>query len=174
MFQGLRNNALIYILDKTAERPKLRIGQIMQVTNPVPRYDTSRLGTFGQPPEQILDIKAKVGDEEITLKELPATGTITEKGGVIVTDSREAMASEVENLVRTSQLVLDSIEYHREVIAAGDTILRELNPQFAKEKEQEEKICSLEQQITSIGEDMGEIKRLLTKALDVTTPQTKK
>ena len=43
MFQGLRQNGLFYILEK-GEDLRLRIGQVVSVSNPLPKY-----GQFGTP-----------------------------------------------------------------------------------------------------------------------------
>lgn len=38
MFQGLRQSSLFYILDKGGEKPTLRIGQVISVSNPQQKY----------------------------------------------------------------------------------------------------------------------------------------
>lgn len=169
MFQGLRNNSLIYILEK-AERPALKIGQVLSVSNPQPKYSYNT-AQFGQNLELFVDVKAKVGDEELTLKELPSALSVTERNGVIVADNKEAMLSEVEALVRNSQMVIDSVDYHKGVLESCDSILRELSPQFAKEKEQSEKIVQLESRISNIDKNMGEMMKMLSKAIE--TPKSK-
>ena len=44
-------------------------------------------------------------------------------------------------------------------------MLRELNPQLAKEKEQEEKIGVLEQKVSGVENTLTDIKDMLAKAL---------
>lgn len=163
MFQGLRSNALIYILDKR-EIPKLKVGTVVTVSNPQPKYNN--YGTFGQQQfNTFVDVTAKVDEEEINLKELPSNQGLTDCNGMVVTDNRDAMCQEVENMSRQSKMILDSVDYHNDVVAACESILREINPQIAKEKEQEEKISSLEGRITNIDNSMGEMMRMLSKAL---------
>lgn len=109
----------------------------------------------------------KVGEESIEFKQLPANLSIANFGnnGVVVSESREAMNAEVESMLRTSRQALESVPYHENVIASCDSILRELNPQFAKEKEQEEKIGALEQKVSSVENNLLDIKDMLSKAL---------
>lgn len=165
MFQGLRSGTLVYILDKS-DKPTLKIGQVQSVSNPQPKYGYN---TFGQPLEMFVDVVAKVGDEEVTLKELPSNQSVTNCNKMVVSDNREAMCAEIDGMIRASKMILDSVEYHKQVIVSCDAMMKELNPQFAKEKEQEEKIKSLEGRMTSIDKNMDDIKRMLTKALDTGT-----
>ena len=39
MFQGLRPNSIFYVLDK-GENPSLKIGQVVSVSNPQPKFPT--------------------------------------------------------------------------------------------------------------------------------------
>ena len=93
-------------------------------------------------------------------KQLNANHSLANSGNLIVSDNKEAMSAEVEGLLRTSQQILESVPYHERVISSCDSILRELNPQFAKEKEQEEKIGALE-------ERMGDINSKLDKMFEI-------
>lgn len=100
-------------------------------------------------------------------KQLPSNLSIanSDQSRVVVSDSREAMSSEVEAMLRTSKGILESVPYHNNVITSCDSILRELNPQFAKEKEQEEKIGILEKKMGSIETHLAQISGLLSKQL---------
>lgn len=171
MFQSLRQGSLFYILEK-GETPKLKIGQVVSVSQPQPKYSTSfPLPTNGV--EMVVDLSVKVDSETIDIKGLPSTLSIANFGanGCVVSESKEAMSAEVEAMLRTSQQAIDSIPYHQRVLASCDGILRELNPQFAKEKEQEEKIGTLETKMTSMETSLDEIKDLLLKTLN--TPKKK-
>ena len=167
MFQGLRQNALFYILEK-GEKPVLKIGQVTSVSNPAPKYGQyPTTPMFGQQMETVVDISVKVGDEPMEFKQLPSNLSIANLGqNVVVSESKEAMNSEVESMLRNSRGILDSVSYHESVIAACDGILRELNPQFAKEKAQEEKIGVLEDRMQDLGTALNSIQELLAKALN--------
>ena len=90
---------------------------------------------------------------------------IANSGDVVVSESREAMSAEVEGMLRQSETMLDSIEYHKEVVKSCESILLTLNPQKAKEKAQEEKIGQLESKVTGMESTLSDIKKMLTKAL---------
>jgi hypothetical protein len=76
------------------------------------------------------------------------------------------MSAEVEGLLRTSRQIIESVPYHEKVILSCDAMLRELNPQFAKEKEQEEKIGMLEERMSNIDDKLNKMFDLLSDTLE--------
>lgn len=171
MFQGLRQNGLFYILEK-GEDLRLRVGQVVSVSNPQPKYGQFNTPTFGTQPEMTVDVRVKVDDETMDFKQLSANASIANSGNVVVSDSKEAMSAEVEGLLRTSKGMLDSIPYHEKMLVSCDAILRDLNPTFKKEKEQEEKIGMLEEKMVGIEDTLGEMMNMLSSALG--TPKSKR
>lgn len=169
MFSGLRQAGLFYILEK-GEELKLRIGQVISVSNPQPKYGQY---SYGSQPEMTVDVRVKVDDETLEFKQLNANASIANSGSVVVSDSKEAMNAEVEGLLRTSRGVLDSVSYHEKVLTSCDAILRELNPSFKKEKEQEEKMSMLEDEVIGIKDTLGEMMNMLSSALGHSKPKSK-
>lgn len=169
MFSGLRQAGLFYILEK-GEKLKLRIGQVISVSNPQPKYGQY---SYGSQPEMTVDVRVKVDEETLEFKQLNANASIANSGSVIVSDSKEAMNAEVEGLLRTSRGVLDSVSYHEKVLTSCDAILRELNPSFKKEKEQEEKMSMLEDEVIGIKDTLGEMMNMLSSALGHSKPKSK-
>lgn len=164
MFQGLRQGGLFYILDK-GEDVSLKVGQVVSVSNPQPRYSNFGNPTYGAQPDMVVDVKVKVADEVMEFKQLNASINIANSGNMVVSDSKEAMSAEVEGLMRSSKQIIDSISYHEKVVASCDSMLRELNPQFAKEKEQEEKIGALEERMGNIDDKLSAMFDLLSDTL---------
>lgn len=161
MFQGLRQNSAFYILDK-GETFTLKVGQVVSVSNPQPRFNTS----YNFQPEMVVDVKVRLGEETIDFKQLGANLAIANSGNVVVSDSREAMCAEVEGMQRASKQVLESISYHEKVLNECDVILRELNPQFAKDRQQEEKIGALEERMGTIDDKLSKMFELLSDTLE--------
>ena len=149
MFQGLRTNSLFYVLDK-GENPSLRIGQVVSVSNPQTRYPSFNNGFTPQPMETVVDVKVKLGDEDVDFKQLPANGQIANDKNLVVSDSKEAMSAEVDAMLRQSKAILESVDYHERVVKSCEGMLQQLNPQIAKEKEQTEKINKLEGKVSGI------------------------
>lgn len=164
MFSGLRQNSLFYILDKSEEL-NLKVGQVVSVSNPTPKYKQyTSMQPYSQP-EMVVDVKVKVGDDTLDFKQLNANLSIDNAGNVVVSDSKEAMSSEVEALLRNSRGIIESVPYHEKVIQSCDIMLRELNPQFAKEKEQEEKIGALEEKMGGIETTLNQMMGILSEAI---------
>jgi hypothetical protein len=113
----------------------------------------------------VVDVKVKVADEVMEFKQLNASINIANSGNMVVSDSKEAMSAEVEGLMRSSKQIIDSISYHEKVVTSCDAMLRELNPQFAKEKEQEEKIGALEERMGNIDDKLSAMFDLLSDTL---------
>lgn len=166
MFQGLRTGGLFYVLEKGDEL-KLKIGNVVSVSNPQPKYSQmSNIPTYNNQPEMVVDVKVKLGEETIDFKQLNANMNIANSGNVVVSDNKEAMSAEVESLLRTSRQIIESVPYHEKVIQNCDVMLRELNPQFAKEKEQEEKIGMLEERMSNIDDKLNKMFDLLSDTLE--------
>lgn len=172
MFQGLRQNALFYILEK-GEDLRLRVGQVVSVSNPQPKYGQYGTASYITHPEMTVDVRVKVDDETLDFRQLNASASIANSGSVVVSDSKEAMNAEVEGLLRTSRSVLDSVAYHEKMLASGDMVLRELNPSFRKEKEQEEKITMIEDEVVGIKDTLGEMMSMLSSVLGQSKPKRK-
>lgn len=149
MFQGLRTNSLFYVLDK-GENPNLRIGQVVSVSNPQTKYPTFNNGFTPQPMETVVDVKVKLGDDEVDFKQLPANGQIANDKNLVVSDNKDVMSAEVDAMLRQSKAILESVDYHERVVKSCEGMLQQLNPQIAKEKEQTEKINKLEGKVSGI------------------------
>nr|WP_302693283.1 hypothetical protein [uncultured Prevotella sp.] len=149
MFQGLRTNSLFYVLDK-GENPNLRIGQVVSVSNPQTKYPSFNNGFTPQPMETVVDVKVKLGDEEVDFKQLPANGQIANDKNLVVSDNKDAMSAEVDAMLRQSKAILESVDYNNRVVESCEGMLQQLNPQIAKEKEQTEKINKLEGKVSGI------------------------
>ena len=149
MFQGLRTNSLFYVLDK-GESPNLRIGQVVSVSNPQTKYPTFNNGFTPQPMETVVDVKVKLGDEEVDFMQLPSNGQIANDKNLVVSDNMDAMSAEVYAMLRQSKAILESVDYNKRVVESCEGMLQQLNPQIAKEKEQTEKISKLEGKVSGI------------------------
>ena len=155
---------MFYILEK-GEELRLKRGQVVSVSNPQPKYGSQfSVPAFGQS-EMTVDVRVKVDEETMDFKQLNANASIANSGNVVVSDSKDAMSAEVEGLLRTSRQILDSVPFHEKMLVSCDTILRELNPNFKKEKEQEEKIGALEEKMVGIEGTLNDMMSMLSSAL---------
>lgn len=155
MFSALRQGSVIYILEK-GENPSLKVGQVVSITQP--SYSNNFLMNGAT-----IDISAKVGDQNMDFKNVPSSQSVTNYNNAIITETKELMSSEVDNMLQSSKSIVDSVTYHNNVIASCENILKDLNPRFAREKERDEDISNLKNKIGGIESKMDKILTLLSK-----------
>lgn len=168
MFSALRQGNLFYILEK-GDSPKLKVGYIVSVSTPQPKYSTNYNQPFSM--ESTVDITVKVGDENQEFKQVPGSLSIANFGvsNIVISESKDEMNKEIDAMLRASRQIIDSIPYHQNVVKSCEEILKELNPQFAKQKDQEDKINNLETKVEGIEDTLDDIRKMLTKALKTET-----
>lgn len=164
MFQSLRPNNQIFILHK--DKPLLEVGSIISVSIPTPKYPVQPM--FGQPQEMVVDIIAKVNNQDVTYQKIPANVDVADFGNnsIVLSDNREAMNSEIMCLKQRSVDILNSVDYHQSVIDECDRLLNSLNPDLAEKQAQKARIDTLESQIASL---MEMNKQLMTRLSDEST-----
>lgn len=165
MFSALRQGSSFFILDKT-NVPKLKIGSVVSVSQPMPKYNNTYVPGHNYT-ETVVDVVVKVNEEELKFEKLPSNLSIANFGqsGIVVSESKEAMLGEVESMLRNSKNIIESVQYHKDVLIACDEMMKELNPQLAKEKEQEQKIAMLENRMGGMESTLQDIHKLLNSAL---------
>ena len=148
MFQALRPNNQIFILHK--DTTALDTGTVLSVSMPSPKYNVPP--SFGVPQEMVVDITAKVNNQDITYQKLPATAEVADFGNntIVITDNRDAMNSEIACLKQKSVDIVNSREFHENLIVEYDKLLVSLNPEFAEKKAQQSRIDALEAQVTKL------------------------
>lgn len=160
MFGGLRQGNLLYILEKNAQGATLRVAQVESISNPQPRY--GQMNQFSAQTDMVVDIKARHNEDVLEFKQLNTSLSIANSGNLVLSDSKEIMSSEVETLMRTSRQTIESVPYHEKMLTDCEAMLKELNPQFAREKEHEEKIDALEGKMGRIEGTLNKIQTMLT------------
>lgn len=158
MFQSLRPNNQVFILHK--DRAILETGSVVSVSTPMPKYPVQPI--FGQPQEMVVDIVVKVNNQDITYQKIPANLDIADfnNSNIVLSDNREAMNSEIASLKQKSIAIINSIDFHKEMISNCDKILSELNPEFAEKQQQQLEINSLKTQ-------MGEMAKSITELMSM-------
>lgn len=158
MFQNLRGGSPFYILYKN--EPKLSVGEVQSVSTPLPQFSTSYQNGILTPPKSVVDVKVTVEGKEVELQKLPADVVIADFGnaGMVVSESREAIQSEIEAFKNNSVRALGEVDHHKAVVSECDKMLAVLNPQLAKEAEQA-------QEIEYLKGEMSDIKEMLSKVL---------
>lgn len=142
-FQNLRNNNSLYILHKS-ETPKLEIGKVTNVTPPIPKYG-------GQFNEMVVDITVNVDGTVTNFQKVPSMLDITDVGGnLVISCSKGAINDEINAMKQHSETILESINYHQNVINGCNEIIKALNPEIAEKEERDKETQALKEEIASL------------------------
>lgn len=155
MFSALRQDSVVYILEK-GENPVLKVGQVVSITQP--NYSSNFLMNGAT-----IDINVKVNNQNMDFKNVPASQSVVNYNNAVITETKELMSNEVDNMLQSSRSIVDSVAYHNNIITSCESILKELNPRFAKEKERDEDINNLKDKMGGIESKMDKILGLLQK-----------
>lgn len=163
MFKNVRVGSHIYILHRN--EPRLEIAEVRSVETLPPEFNMAyQNGVPYQQQHNFVTIHTRVGDNDVNLTKLPSEIDVCDCNGMIVSESKDAMLSEVYALQNTSKAILDSMEKHQGVIDKCNEFLSVLNPDIKKEEDRAKEMDALK-------EDVNEIKAMLTSILG---KQTKK
>ena len=115
--------------------------------------------TFGQPQEMIVDLVIKLNNVSINLNAIPAGLDIADSysngENIVISDSREAMNSEILSLKQKSVDILNSAPYHKSLIQQYDKLLSDFNPEMAEKQAQQQEIASLRNQMNEMSKNMA-------------------
>ena len=161
MFQTARPNSRIYVFFK-GNKPHLEQGYV--TTQPVQRPKYQVPPAFGQPQEMVLDLTIRTDSGTYTFNGSPANievaDTFCNGEAAIVSDSREAMNAEILSLRQKSEDVLNSKDYHENMITICNSALGVLNPEYAERQTRDEEFTKLKGQVESLA---GKLDLLLEK-----------
>lgn len=161
MFQSARPNSRAYIFFK-GNKPRLEQGYVTNTSVPRPKYQVPP--AFGQPQEMVLDITVKTDNGTYTFNGIPTNlevaDTFCNGEAAVLSDSRDAMNAEVLSIKQKSEDVLHSLDYHRGIITTCDSIIGQLNPEFAERQERDAEVKKLKEQVSSLS---GKLDLLLDK-----------
>lgn len=164
MFQSARVNQTIYILYKETV-PRLEIGSITQVTQPIVKFPT--VPQYGQPQEYVVDVFANVGGAQRQFQQLPANKESADfgTGNVFVTVNRDAMNVEIGNLKNESIGIINRVDEERQKIVKYDEILMQLNPEYAENQRREQELKALKNQMAQMTQSYTNVENMLAQLL---------
>lgn len=141
MFSSLQQGSLIYILDKT-DGTKFKIGEVVSVSSPQPGY-SPQSGFLNQ---SCINLKVNLEGNTYEYNQIPSSASsITYNNNrLTLSETKQGLQQEVETILQNSKKVIDNIEIYKQNVQDCENILRQLNPQFAKDKERDERLDALE------------------------------
>ena len=162
MFSALNQGSIIYILDKT-ERPKFKVGEIISISQP--KVDYNSTGQFGQYQTTTVDIKVNINGNTYEYNSIPSSYSVItyNNGKITLSETKQGLQSEVESILQNSKQIVERIDTYKQNIVDCENILKELNPQFAKDKERDERLNSLEERFGGVEDRLDKIINLINK-----------
>ena len=166
MFSNIRQGVPVYLLDKVGQNgPVLKIGQVEQVSQLQPKHQTFTPGVnIGLPNlnEMVINIRVKFDDGPRDFNQVPANLSLADfNNGTVISDNRADMISEIEVMAQNSKNIISSVPYHQKVVQASDLMLKQLNPNFAKEAERDTTISNLNQKVDSLTENVNTLVKII-------------
>ena len=151
MFSALSQGSSIYLLDKTSS-PKFLIGEVIGVTQP-----NYALAT--------VNLKVKIDDTIQEFNNLPSINSIVtyNNGKLIISETKQGIQNEVESILTNSKQILGNIDTYKQNIIDCEEILKQLNPQFAKDKERDDRLYNLETRFDGVESKLDKIFNLIQK-----------
>ena len=155
MFSALSQGSPVYILDKTSS-PEYKVGEIVGVTYP-------KINPYG--PQNTVDLKVKIDGSIQEFNSVPSINSIISYNGgkIVISENKQGIQSEVENILQNSKQILDNIDSYKQNITDCELILKKLNPQFAVDKERDERLSNLENRFDGVESKLDKIFNLIQK-----------
>ena len=164
MFQNLRQNDTIYIIDNKNGVPSLKTGLLVDKTAPTAVTPSQTNGLMINMNLQYeFTIRAKVDGQEGKFPNILTTESVHDYGNMVVTSTRESALSEIDKIRMEAQGELDRREINEQKVESCEEMSRTLNPSYAKEKERDEAIGNLSDRLDGIESSMDKILKLLNK-----------
>lgn len=153
MFSALSQGSPIYLLDKTST-PEYKVGEIIGVSSP-------RFNNFGN----TVDLKIKVDDSIQEFSGIPSINSFVSynNGKIIISETKQSIQNEVESILQNRKHILENIENYKQEIVQCESILKKLNPQFAIDKERDERLSNLENRFDGVESKLDKIFNLIQK-----------
>lgn len=162
MFSALKEGSIVYILEKS-NGLKFKIANVVSVSSPqFTNGSYSSLNPFGG----VINIKVDIDGVIEDFGNLPANQNKTyyDNGKITISESRDEIINEIENVIQNSKNIINSIDYHNNVIKDGENILKDINPIFAKEKARDEEILNLHNRINNMDSKLDKLITVLSKS----------
>ena len=155
MFSALSQGNLVYILDK-ADGVKFKVGEVIGTT--VPQFSADGSG-------MVIKLSIKVDGNVVEYNNIPSTSTIVtyNTGKLVIAETKQAIQSEVEATLHNAQHIIEHIDDYKVQAEQCEIVLKEINPQFAKDKARDEEIQGLKEEVSSIRGDIAKILEAVTK-----------
>lgn len=151
MFQTLRQNSQLYILDKS--KMELNIGRVSSITQPIPKFPTN----FMQNQEMVLDLTVTVDGSDLSYQRVPSNLDVADFGNIIIATNKNAMNAEIDNIKQRSLSIINSYNDNKKIVQECDKLISKLNPELAEKQAQQADILELKSQMSLMSKSINEL-----------------
>ena len=157
MFSALSQGSPVYILDKTSS-PKYDVGEIIGVSYP-------KTNPYNIGPQNTVDLKIKIDGTIQEFNSIPSINSIVSynNGSIIISETKQGIQNEVESILQNSKHIVENIDSYKQNIVECESILKKLSPQFAIDKERDERLSNLENRFDGVESKLKKIFNLIQK-----------
>ena len=154
MFSALNQGSLVYILDKT-DGVKFKIGEIVGTT--VPQFAVDGSG-------MVMKLSIKINGNVAEYNNVPSAATIVSynNGKFIIAETKQSIQCEVESTLHNANYIIEHIEDYKSQITQCEDVLKELNPQYAKDKARDEEIANIKSEVAGMKTNIDKILAAVT------------
>lgn len=152
MFSSLTQGSFVYILDKT-NKPVIKHSEVIGVS--LPKFQNM---------SSTVDLKLKIDENIQDFNNIPSNNSIVSynNGKTIISETKQNLITEVESILQNRKSILSNIEQYKQDVVDYEELLKELNPQFAKDKERDDRLNNLEQKFEGVESKLDKILNLVT------------
>lgn len=177
MFKNLRQGQSLYILHKE-DKLYHEVATIVSVDNLRAKAPIPGMMPYVQQ-EMLVDIKAKIGSDNLTLPAVPADLVITDykpSNGekLVLSCDLTAFNSEINSIMQQSKQEIARTNYNNLVIEGCEKMLVALNPEFAREKERESEMANMRNEMSELKDTNEKLMSMMKELLDKQSSNNKK
>lgn len=163
MFSNLTKGQQVYVIDKSGEGT-LKIGVVEEVKIPT-AYQYQPLGMPYTFPFDVV-VKYEDGSNDVFPQLQPNTAVATYNNqNTIVCDSRDVAQMEVDKINSSCRKQLELVPYYEKLLASTEMMMRQLNPNYAKQQETDEEIKNLKTGMAQMTGTLTEMKSMMERMI---------
>lgn len=159
MFSNLSQGSTVYVL-QTDDPLKYNVCTIEQL-RPSFSYNFNS--------GALVDIAVTIDGHRKEFSGIQANSSVSTSNNYIITDSKEAMVSQIQNMYQTNSEIVDGIDNYKRLVAQCKELLGKLNPQFAKDSAMDTALTDLSSRVDSMQNEFGDMKADMKQILRLLT-----
>ena len=112
----------------------------------------------------VIKLQIKIDDNVVDYNNIPSSASIVSynNGKLIIAETKQQLQSEVESILHNATYIIEHIEDYKKQILQCEEVLKELNPQYAKDKARDEEFNNIKKEVAGLREDISKILEVVT------------